>query len=452
MEDRALAVTRRRAGAGAAAALAAIPVVLAACGGETSTAPAATRTMSGPKVVSYTTWGDVSRPAVQEMLQVFPERFGGAQVEASSIPSGEYVAKVTALAVAGSAPDVAQVENQNFPAFAKVNLYKPLEPFFNRDRSMSPKDFFADQLTCYTSKGQLYCLPGGLVPNSAIFANKTLFEAAGLQVPTPEQSQNSTWDTVIDLARKLTKPDGSQFGLAVAPFHAVPYSGSAYWVNDRANPTRGALDDPRWARSVDLWVDWTQKQHVAATADDRTKLGERNWQEAFAHGKIAMYLDGSWQVGPFLAAEPQLRWDVFWVPRLAANQPRKFATGGAGWGVTQNARNPDLSWEWVKFVDRKPGSYEIELKHTQPMTVLMSTYIPVNNKEIDRLKKLGMANVDIFTKGANDVLWWPFHQEWPRINSAIIGPELGKLQRGEVPAAGALKSLNEQVTRELQLG
>jgi hypothetical protein len=50
------------------------------------------------------------------------------------------------------------------------------------------------------------------------------------------------------------------------------------------------------------------------------------------------------------------------------------------------------------------------------------------------------------------VLWWPFHQEWPRINSEIVGPALGRLQRGEVPAAGALKDLNERLTRELQTG
>lgn len=381
---------------------------------------------------------------------MFGERFGTVQVEAQTIASSEYISKVTALLVAGSAPDVVQSENQQFPAFAKVGLFKPLAPFFNKDKSVSTKDFFTDQLVCYTWKGELYALPGGLVPNAAIYANKTLFEAAGLKVPTPEQSQNYTWDNVVELARKLTKTDGSQYGLVVAPFQSVPYSGSAYWVNDRMNPTKGALDDSRWVRSIDMWVDWTIKQKIMPTVAARNAMGERNWQEAFAHGKIAMYLDGSWQVGSFLRAEPQLKWDLFWVPKLAANQPRKFATGGAGWGLTQHARNPDLAWEFLKFIDRKPGSYEIELKHAEPMAIYMSTYIPVNNKEVDRLKKLGMANVDIFTKGANDVLWWPFHQEWPRINSQVIGPELGKMQRGEVAPAGALKELNERVTRELQ--
>ncbi|MBI3970753.1 MAG: hypothetical protein HY332_05640, partial [Chloroflexi bacterium] len=76
--------TRRHLGARTAAAVAtaAVPAIVAACGGEKSVAPQTPRTISGPKVLSYTTWGDVSRPATQEMLQVFGERFGTVQVEA----------------------------------------------------------------------------------------------------------------------------------------------------------------------------------------------------------------------------------------------------------------------------------------------------------------------------------------------------------------------------------
>lgn len=88
-------------------------------------------------------------------------------------------------------------------------------------------------------------------------------------------------------------------------------------------------------------------------------------------------------------------------PRLQNGAQRKFRTGGSGVGMITNARNPDL------------------------------------------------ANVDILVKGAPDVLWWPFHAEWPRIKGDVINTDMGKMQRGEVPVAATFKDVNERLTREL---
>ena len=161
----------------------------------------------------------------------------------------------------------------------------------------------------------------------------------------------------------------------------------------------------------------------------------------FAHGKLAMYLGGPWQIETFLREEPQLPWEMFWAPRLAADQPRKFASGGTGWGITPNARNQELSWEFLKFIDRKPGSYEIELETNAPLAVYLSSYLPVNEKEIARLKKLGMANVDILVKGATEVQWWPFHPDWPRVTGRRAQPGAGQdAARGGRPGGGAARA------------
>jgi hypothetical protein len=70
----------------------------------------------------------------------------------------------------------------------------------------------------------------------------------------------------VELARKLTKPDGSQYGLSVEYFQSLPYSGGACYVNGRLKPTKGTMDDARWARAIDLWVDWTTKTGPAPGA------------------------------------------------------------------------------------------------------------------------------------------------------------------------------------------
>ena len=425
--------------------------ILAACGAasgsDTGSRPAQ---ISGPKEISYAGWSsNLANPGAEATRKAFGDQFGGVKFEEQVTPWAEYINKQVVLMASGSAPDVVTSENEQFPAFAKGQLFRPLAPFMNKDKTVAAKDFYPQLAACYTAGGELFCLPGDLAPISAVFANKQLFDAAGIPVPSESASNNFTWDNVVELARKLTKPDGSQYGLLVEYFESVPYSGGAFYVNDRLKPTRGAMDDPRWARAIDMWVDWTTKTKIQPLSSDRDRLGQRDWWALFAQNNVAMYVTGPWQIGSFMRMTPDLKWDMFWVPRLQAGAQRKFRTGGSGLGVTKNARNPDLAWEWTKFTNTKPG-YEVRLPHNPPNSLGLRAHIPSNELEVARVKKMGMNNVDILVKGAADVLWWPFHPEWPRINQDVIGPDRGKMLRGEVPAPATLKDVNERLTRELQ--
>ena len=215
---------------------------------------------------------------------------------------------------------------------------------------------------------------------------------------------------MVELARKLTKPDGSQYGLHIEYFETVPYSGGAYYVNDRNAPTRGALDDPRWARSVDLWVDWTTRQKIMPTAADRERLGNANGWALFAQNKVAMFISsGRWHirnflqddptpVGHVLGAAPDRGWPAE-VPHraLRARDDPERAQPRPGLGVAEVRRG-------------KPG-YEIGQRHVPPEVVRLRAHVPSNDLEVARLKKLGMTNIEIMVKGAPDVLWWPFHAE-----------------------------------------
>jgi multiple sugar transport system substrate-binding protein len=428
-------------------------VILVACGGPPAPAGGTTAApLAGPKALAYAGWSsNLTNPAAEATRKAFSEQFGGVTFEEQVTPWAEYINKQIVLMASGSAPDVVTSENEQFPAFAKGQLYRPLAPFLNRDKTVAAKDFYPQLTACYTAEGELYCLPGDLAPVSAVFANTELFAAAGVRLPTEAESNTFTWDQVVELARKLTKPDGSQYGLHVEYFESVPYSGGAYYVNDRIKPTKGAMDDPRWARAFELWVDWTTKSKIMPTAADRDRLGQKDWWALFAQNAVAMYVSGPWQIGSFMRMTPELKWDMFWVPRLQAGAARKFRTGGSGVGLTKNARNPDLAWEWVKFTNTRPG-YEIGIPHNAPTVVRLRAHVPSTELEVSRLKKLGMANVDILVKGAADVLWWPFHAEWPRIRGSVINEDMGKLQRGELAPAATLKDLNERLTRELTAG
>src|SRR5699024_11453525 len=60
----------------------------------------------------------------------------------------------------------------------------------------------------YTYEDKVYAVPKD-VDTIALWYNKTMFDEAG--IPYPDETW--TWDKLVEVAKQLTKPDGSQYGL-----------------------------------------------------------------------------------------------------------------------------------------------------------------------------------------------------------------------------------------------
>lgn len=75
---------------------------------------------------------------------------------------------------------------------------------------IDPENYPEDIWGLYTYDDKYYAVPKD-VDTIALWYNKTMFDEAGLAYPTADW----TWDDVSEAAKKLTKDDGSQYGLAV---------------------------------------------------------------------------------------------------------------------------------------------------------------------------------------------------------------------------------------------
>ena len=185
--------TSSRAGRGSRRALGRAGVALtgllgvaaaAACAPASQEGPAAPKAVSGPRELSLANWAtSAGNAAAEETRKAFSEQLGGVTFEEQVTPWAEYINKQIVLMASASAPDVVTSENEQFPAFAKGNLFRPLAPFFNKDKTLTPRDFLPQLNAGYTSQGELHCLPSGpgAVPGGV--RQQRLFEASGRQIP-----------------------------------------------------------------------------------------------------------------------------------------------------------------------------------------------------------------------------------------------------------------------------
>jgi multiple sugar transport system substrate-binding protein len=144
-------------------------------------------------------------------LPQFTEAYPGVRVE-SELYTGDIVAKIFTLVAAGSMGDVGHT---HFSAaqpqrLALQKAVRDLDAYVAKDK-LDLKQWYPMAVDAGRVDTKLYALPfKGKMGTIGMFYNQTLFEQAGLKVP----DATTTVAELAEMAAKLTRPDGSQIGLA----------------------------------------------------------------------------------------------------------------------------------------------------------------------------------------------------------------------------------------------
>ncbi len=126
-----------------------------------------------------------------------------------------------------------------------------------------------------------------------LYYNKDLFKEVGLN---PEQAPK-TWAEMVDAAKKLTKPDGSRWGVE------IPSDGFPYWVFQGMAIGNGKnfvddtgakifFNDPAVVQALDAWVSLGTKDKVEPASIviwNTTPDDFHRWQggDDLAHDRLA---------------------------------------------------------------------------------------------------------------------------------------------------------------------
>ena len=159
-----------------------------------------------------------------------------------------------------------------------------------------------------------------------LYWNKEIFKEAGLDPEKPP----ATWAEELTFAQKLTKPDGSRFGMQ------IPSSGFPYWLfqglttqNDvlLASPdgSKTFYDNPRVIEALQRWIDLGRKHKVMAP-------GVVEWgttPKDFFERKIAMM----WTTTGNLTNVRNNAKFPFGVAMLPAGRKRGTPTGGGNFYI-----------------------------------------------------------------------------------------------------------------------
>ena len=316
-------ILRLVAGVAAAATL----VGTAACGSSNGSTGS-----NGKLQLSISYWDDE-----MEYVKQFIKQNPDIEVKQIRVPGDDYNNKLNQMVVGNQAPDVMDVQESDYPRFAKNGVLDKLdlkELGVNEKDMQSAVKALGKDLNGYYGLGNGYAV-------ELMFYNKDLFDAAGVAYPTNDW----TWDDYTAAAEKLTDSSKGQYGSDSPTFNGVWYSligaaGDNVVKNGKLSFGNGLKETLEWQKKL---VDnkWQPEPASGSKVSDM-----------FAAGKAAMTLGGNWLVSTY--KDVDFNWGIATIPVPEGGRAYN-SMHTSFWGISKKSKNKEAAKRFMKFIMSEKG-------------------------------------------------------------------------------------------------
>jgi multiple sugar transport system substrate-binding protein len=321
-----------------------------------------TKSAAAPVKIDF--WGGWTGPDAETMKGLV-NKYNASQdkvnVTFTSLQWTPLFAKFLTEMKGGTPPDVLAMHPFEIGQFAEMGV---LDPATVKLMNMDPKDYSAYAWNGTKYKNVQYGVPLD-VHMHAVFYNKNMYTKAGITtIP-------STGKQLIDIAQKLTIDKNGkhpnqkgydennvvQYGLGFAMNHHVFYQIYALINQQGSNPftetmTSLNLDINKTAKAIQFIEDLIYKYKVVPK-------GEKSSVDDFIGSKVAMIIDGPWQIPKVQTAK--FKWGTTPYPRVFDKQVAWGAAELLTFPVNKNAdaSKKQAAVDFVKWIDANSGAWAV---------------------------------------------------------------------------------------------
>jgi multiple sugar transport system substrate-binding protein len=213
--------------------------------------------------------------------------------------NNDHVALI-AMTSAGTPPDIFRVQAPDIPSFLTRKMLKDLTPYF-RDSKLIKLDDLAEANKNYwfegftPGRGKIYGITKDWSPDMTLYANKKLFESAGVAVPSDEKPL--TYQEIAGLAEKLTKRAGDRTEVIGFAYNnpwfdrivevQLNEKGNSLWASDFS---KVQLQTPEVKEVLQYWFDLDKKNVTFNPLNPST-----SWSgDQFTKNQVALIQYGYW--------------------------------------------------------------------------------------------------------------------------------------------------------------
>lgn len=425
-------------------------------------------------------WFNLTSHGLEAALRMFELRHPGVRVITSPYFEGDDVQRFITAIAGGEPPDVVMQDRFSIGEWAArgalLSLQGPIERSMQRQRNGGPQGIDRDDFypSCWAEtvyNGQVYGVPCGSDAR-ALFYNEDLLRRAGFVDAQGNVVPPRDWDELRRYAVALTQRgrDGQLKVLGFAPNYGNSWlflygilNGGQFMSPDGRRVT---LDDPRIVQALnymrDLYDAVGGVSAVEAFVNGIFTNGTTDPEtDPFATGKLAMKIDGDWNLGILTEYHPNMRFGVA-PPPAPRGMPSVTWSGGFAYVIPATSRNPQMAFELIRFLVSDEGwqiQHDVNARYASSRGLayipLMTAQPKVNDRVIEQYVQHNpyvparvATAFPVFVRMMKSSRFRPVsplgQMRWDEEVRAI-----DLAVRGRQPAAAVLRAATEKVQRQL---
>ena len=326
------------------AGILATAALLAACSGSNSSGSSSSSKASGKTEISYAIWDSGQEPGIRQIADKFEEKNPDIKINIQVVDWDNYWTMLEAGATGGSLPDTFWMHSNEIYRYGSNEMLLPLDDYLAKSKEAKLENFPDGLNEIYNIKGKQFAVPKDF-DTIGLWYNKKMFDEAG--IPYPDDTWD--WNKLKEVAKKLTKSDGSQYGFGAGLSNQEGYYNFIYQNGGTVitDDMKSGYDDPKTIEALDYYFSFIKEKLSPALTVDKERA------EAFQNGQVAMSVFGSWNLSGF-SANDYIREnaDVAVLPK-GPDGTRATIFNGLGNAIAANTKNPDAAWKWVEYLSSK---------------------------------------------------------------------------------------------------
>lgn len=381
--------------------------------------------------VKITVWSlDRDIQPAPNLIKDFNALNNGITVEYRQIQFDDVVSEAMRAYSTGQAPDIIAIDNPEHALFASRGAFLDLTDKIAASDVVKPENYYPGPLKSVMWDGKYFGIPKA-TNTIALYYNKDMFKAAGLDPNSPPQ----TWDALVEAARKLTDPAKNVYGLTFSAkaneegtFQFLPWAQMGGGGYDKINSEGAVKALETWKRIID---------EKLASPDTLTRS---QWDSTgtFNSGNAAMAISGPWELDRMLK-EAKFDWGVALLPVPQEGAERSSAMGDFNWAIFSNTEHPDEAFKVLEYFVSQDDRMFKDFGQLPPRSDI--TIAPTGEPLKDAALKVFIEQLQYAQPRGP-------HPEWPKISKAIQDAIQAALT-GQMSAKEALDQAAERINAVL---
>lgn len=279
--------------------------------------------------VTFRLWDEHAADSYRASFDAFTEQHPEIEVEIEEIPWANYWEQLPLDISSGEMADIFWANTSNFGRYADGDNLFDISEVLGDDHD----EWTAGSADLYTRDGSLWGVPQ-LTDSIALFYNKTLLDAAGIDPTELAWSPDPDEDTLLPALLALTtdsagvtaaedgfNPDSvdvygfnAQNDLQAIYIDFLAQNGGQYQDGDQY-----AFNSPEGVEAFQYLVDLINTHHVAPPAADTNANGDLA-REYFVQGKLALFQSGQYSLPATADIGDSFEWGI--APMVAGPEGR----------------------------------------------------------------------------------------------------------------------------------